>query len=57
MKIIMCFEATSMAHLKDQLLQAFGSINAGGGELAKDTRPALQDELTSKSLEKIAAPN
>ena len=57
MKITMCFEATSMAHLKDQLLQAFGSINAGGGELAKDTRPALQDELTSKSLEKIAAPN
>lgn len=57
MKITMCFEATSMAHLKDQLLEAFGSINAGGGEIAKDTRPALQDELTSKSLEKIAAPS
>lgn len=41
MKITMCFEATSMAHLKDQLLQAFGSINVGDAVIAKDTIPAL----------------
>ncbi len=34
MKITVSFEATSMANLKDQLLEAFGSISAGGGEIA-----------------------
>lgn len=37
MKITVSFEATSMANLKDQLLEAFGSISAGGGEIAKHT--------------------
>lgn len=63
MKITMCFEATSMAHLKDQLLQAFGSINAGGGEITSRLQN-INEELTGDQLkpltkmsEKIAAPS
>lgn len=56
MKITMCFEATSMAHLKDQLLEAFGSINAGGGEIAEELTGNQLKPLTKMS-EKIAAPS
>lgn len=70
MKITMCFEATSMANLKDQLLEAFGSISVGGGEIAKDLTKTEQfiqkcaEDLKSDQLkpltkmsEKIAVPS
>lgn len=63
MKITMCFEAASMAHLKDQLLEAFGSINAGGGEIAKDLTKTAEElkgdqlKTLTKMSEKIAVPS
>ena len=72
MKITMCFEATSMAHLKDQLLQAFGSISVGDDVsktpitdhvIAKTAKELMgnQEKYTNKPLtemsEKIAVPS
>lgn len=68
MKITMCFEATSMAHLKDQLLEAFGSISVGDDVsktpitdhvIAKTAQELMgnQNKPLTKMSEKIAVPS
>lgn len=68
MKITVSFEANSMANLKDQLLEAFGSISVGGGDLVKCTNtenPHVEnsfigkvvDTLTNHTGLDVAAPN
>lgn len=49
MKITMCFEATSMAHLKDQLLQAFGSISVGDDV----SKTPITDHVIAKTAQEL----
>jgi len=49
MKITMCFEATSMANLKDQLLQAFGSISVGDDV----SKTPITDHVIAKTAQEL----
>lgn len=52
MKITVCFEANSMAHLKDQLLEAFGSISTGG-EVVFSSNTPLTDKVIQESAKEL----